>query len=25
MGIILAIIIAVFSAIQFRLARTDNG
>ena len=25
MGIILALIIAVFSAIQFRLARTDNG
>ena len=25
MGIILAIIIAVFSAIQFRLAKTDNG
>ena len=25
MGIILAIIIAIFSAIQFRLARTDNG
>ncbi len=25
MGIILAVIIAVFSAIQFRLARTDNG
>ena len=25
MGIILAIIIAVFSAVQFRLARTDNG
>ena len=25
MGIILAIIIAIFSAIQFRLAKTDNG
>ena len=25
MGIILAVIIAVFSAIQFRLAKTDNG
>ena len=25
MGIILAVIIAVFSAVQFRLARTDNG
>ena len=25
MGIILAIIIALFSAIQFRLAKTDNG
>ena len=25
MGIILAIIIGIFSAVQFRLARTDNG
>ena len=25
MGIILAIIIALFSAVQFRLAKTDNG
>ena len=25
MGVILAIIIAIFSAIQFKFAKTDNG